>query len=228
MRFPRNAKIFRGQIDVAALASVFFLLLLFLIASTLLYVPGVPIQINAAAQSDATRKLIRISRQGEIIFENRTYTLGKTEELKAHMQSVAQLRTLVLRADTAAPRELVLVLRDIAKELRLAFETQNVPLELPDSNQVMATASPSLVVAVNLGGQFFFENQLVSRETLLQKLRNAVKTYKAPPSLVIMADKATESSVLIGISEIANEAGITQVLLGVRPRLYEQGRGREP
>ena len=42
MRFPRNAKIFRGQLDAAPLAGVFFLLLIFfLLSSRLAFTPGV-------------------------------------------------------------------------------------------------------------------------------------------------------------------------------------------
>ena len=36
MKFPRNAKVFRGQLDVAAFAGVFFALCLMLVFSTLL------------------------------------------------------------------------------------------------------------------------------------------------------------------------------------------------
>ena len=43
MRFPRTHKAFRGQLDVAAFAGVFFLLALFLAFSgSLIFTPGVP------------------------------------------------------------------------------------------------------------------------------------------------------------------------------------------
>ena len=49
MRFPRNRQIFRGQLDVAAFASVLFLLLIFiLLRSQLVFTPGVPIRLIEA------------------------------------------------------------------------------------------------------------------------------------------------------------------------------------
>jgi biopolymer transport protein ExbD len=46
MKLPRNAKIFRGQLDVAPFAGIFFLLCLMLVFSTLMvYSPGVQIEL---------------------------------------------------------------------------------------------------------------------------------------------------------------------------------------
>ena len=46
MKFPRNAKIFRGQFDVAPYAGVCFLILIFLALNTsLVFTPGVPIEL---------------------------------------------------------------------------------------------------------------------------------------------------------------------------------------
>ncbi len=45
MRLPRNAKIFRGQLDAAPFAGVTFLLLLYLVfQSKLVFMPGVRIE----------------------------------------------------------------------------------------------------------------------------------------------------------------------------------------
>jgi biopolymer transport protein ExbD len=48
MKFPRNVRIFRGQLDAAPFACVFFLLLIFIIMGTLVYTPGVRIKLPAA------------------------------------------------------------------------------------------------------------------------------------------------------------------------------------
>lgn len=46
MKFPRNAKIFRGQLDAAPFAGVLFLLVIFLALNSLLvFVPGVQIKL---------------------------------------------------------------------------------------------------------------------------------------------------------------------------------------
>jgi len=40
MRFARHARIFRGPLDAAPLAGVAFLLILFLVLTSLVYTPG--------------------------------------------------------------------------------------------------------------------------------------------------------------------------------------------
>ena len=50
MRFPHNTKIFRGQLDAAPFLGVFFLLLIFLLLnSSLVFTPGVEIQLPETA-----------------------------------------------------------------------------------------------------------------------------------------------------------------------------------
>lgn len=48
MKFPRNARILRSQLDAAPLAAVFFLLVLFVMMGSLVYTPGVHIELPVA------------------------------------------------------------------------------------------------------------------------------------------------------------------------------------
>ena len=49
MRFPRHTKVFRGQLDAAPYAGVFFLLTLFiLLNSSIVFTPGLPIRLPEA------------------------------------------------------------------------------------------------------------------------------------------------------------------------------------
>ena len=48
MKFPRHARILRSQLDAAPLASVFFLLVIFVMLGTHAYVPGVHVELPAA------------------------------------------------------------------------------------------------------------------------------------------------------------------------------------
>jgi len=48
MKFPRNARIFRGQLDFAPFASVLFLLVIFVLLGKMLYTPGIQVQLPAA------------------------------------------------------------------------------------------------------------------------------------------------------------------------------------
>jgi biopolymer transport protein ExbD len=47
MKFPRNARIFRGQLDAAPFAGVFFLLVIFVALGKLLFTPGVQVSLPA-------------------------------------------------------------------------------------------------------------------------------------------------------------------------------------
>src|ERR1035441_8866734 len=46
MKFPRNARIARGQLDVAPFAAVFFLLVIFMLLGSLVYTPGARLQLQ--------------------------------------------------------------------------------------------------------------------------------------------------------------------------------------
>ncbi len=103
MRYPRNAKIFRGQLDAAPFAGVFFSLLLFiLLNSTLVFTPGVRIDL---AQADglpgvANHSLVvALNAAGGYYFRNRGITEGELRE---------ELRGAVLAAKSGN-EELVLV-----------------------------------------------------------------------------------------------------------------------
>ena len=48
MKFPRNARILRSQLDAAPLAAVFFLLVIFVMMGSLVYTPGVHIELPVA------------------------------------------------------------------------------------------------------------------------------------------------------------------------------------
>jgi len=46
MKFPRNAKIFRGHLDVAPFAGVFFLLVMLMMLASLVYTPGARLELR--------------------------------------------------------------------------------------------------------------------------------------------------------------------------------------
>ena len=51
MKFPRNARISRGHLDAAPFAGVLFCLLIFLLLASLVYTPGVLINLPTSASS---------------------------------------------------------------------------------------------------------------------------------------------------------------------------------
>ncbi len=129
MKFPRNAKIFRGQLDVAPFASVFFLLAIFMIFSSLLTSsPGVKIELPELTGSEFARatlpKLdIAVTAGGDIIFESQNITKSNLRERlefavnRFTKNSPTNAPTLVLQADKNADLETLLQICQTAVEV---------------------------------------------------------------------------------------------------------------
>jgi len=133
MRFPRNTRIFRGQLDAAPFAAVFFLLVIFLLLhSELVFIPGVPIQ-------------------------------------------------------------------------------------LPEGFNLPGTANPTVVVAVDESGQFYFENQVIGQDRLKERLQSAVGETRQPLTLVVRADKKVALKELMPLWVLARSAGIKEIIQATRP-----------
>src|SRR5258705_7772389 len=107
MKFPRNARIFRGQLDFAPFAAVLFLLALLLMLSSLVYTPGIHVQLPVADGFPGTDKptvAVAVDRNGRLYFENQT--IGEME-LKVRLRKTAAQSSkplgLVVEADEAVP-----------------------------------------------------------------------------------------------------------------------------
>ncbi len=135
MKFPRNARIFRGQLEAAPFGSVFFLLLIFVLLSSRLYTPGVRV-------------------------------------------------------------------------------------ELPPGEDLPGTDQPTIAVAMDASGQFYFENQMVRTNELLSQLREAAKQSPEPLTLVVQADKSVPYEKVLGLGLLTMKAGITNILCATLPRVF--------
>ncbi len=132
MRFPRNAKIFRGHFDVIPFASVFFLLVIFLLLNTyLVFPPGVEI-------------------------------------------------------------------------------------ELPAASGLPGASNPKVIVAVDSGGNLYYQNQVIERAALEDALAQARETAEEPLTLVILADRRVPHQQVVELSVMARDVGVSQVVLGTR------------
>lgn len=135
MKFPRNARIFRGHLDMAPFAGMFFLLLIFLLLGSLVYTPGVRI-------------------------------------------------------------------------------------ELPVANDLAGTDQPTISVAMDNNGRLFFRNQLVDEPQLREKLKAALREAGGPLTLVVQADKHVSYELLVRLTLLARDAGITQAWLATLPQAF--------
>jgi biopolymer transport protein ExbD len=104
VRFPRNTKIFRGQLDAAPFAGVFFLLVIFLLLNTsMVFMPGVPIQLPEAVDlpgTDTRTVVVAVDESGQFYFDNQAIDQQRLrEKLQRAVAEAPQPPTLVVRAD---------------------------------------------------------------------------------------------------------------------------------
>ena len=132
MRFPVSVKPFRGQLDVAAFAGVLMLLIVFLLLTSLVYTPGVRLNLPVAA-------------------------------------------------------------------------------DLPGTDR------PTIAVAVDGDGRYYFQNQLIAEADLKGRLHRAATNSAEPLTLVVQADQTVSYEMLIRLTMLARDAGITDALLATLP-----------
>lgn len=113
MKFPRNARIFRGQLDAAPFAAVFFLLVLFLMLSTLMYTPGVRLQLPLTDDlpgTDQPTVSVGIDSAGRYYYENQPVQEEQQLAglLRQAVRASAQPLTLAIHADRAVSYDLLI------------------------------------------------------------------------------------------------------------------------
>jgi biopolymer transport protein ExbD len=119
MKFPRNARIFRGQLDAAPFAAVFFLLVIFLMLSTQLYTPGVFLSLPVADDLPGTDKpsvAVAIDASGRLYFENQS--IGEsllTKRLRKAAADSPEPLTLIVQADRGVSTEMLVRLTLLAR-----------------------------------------------------------------------------------------------------------------
>lgn len=121
MKFPRRAQLLRGRQDAAPYASVFFLLVLFVLLGSLVYTPGVlvPLDLPVGGDLPGTDKptvAVAIDANGQLYYEN---ALIGEADLKSRLRKAAanapQL-TIVVQADKAVRYERLIRLTLVARE----------------------------------------------------------------------------------------------------------------
>ena len=120
MRLPRNHKIFRGQLDAAPFAGVFFLLCIFLVFNSgLVFTPGVPMKLPVAGElAGLTNQavVVAVAANGTCFYENQ---VTPENELKVRLRSAAsngRPLTLVLQADADVRYEKLVELCLLARD----------------------------------------------------------------------------------------------------------------
>ena len=120
MRFRRNARMLGGILDAAPIASVFFLLVIFVMLGSLVYTPGVHLELPIADDLPGTDKptiTVAVDANDRLYFANQLIT---EHELKSRLAAVVasspEPLTLVVQADKSVTEahivRLVLLARD--------------------------------------------------------------------------------------------------------------------
>jgi biopolymer transport protein ExbD len=140
MRFPRNARVFRGPADGFLFAGVLLVLLLVvLLHSRLTFVGGLPIQLPEgplmAGVTNATLT-VAVDARGQCYYLNQ---MTREEDLRAGMQRAVERAqgpvTLVLLADRGVPHEVLVRLMALARTagIRDALLATQPPMAPPSA-----------------------------------------------------------------------------------------------
>ena len=92
-------------------------------------------------------------------------------------------------------------------------------LQPPSSDDLPGVAGPTVSMAVDSQGRFYFENRIVTEPVLKTCLSVAAQTAPQKPTLVIHADRRVTYEQLAHLAMVAREAGLTNSLLATLPRL---------
>jgi biopolymer transport protein ExbD len=202
MRFARHAKIFRGPLDAAPVAGVLLLLMMFMLLSSLVYTPGVLVELGQP---------ITVTRSNSIAFANRTYKLEELDQLRTDLKTwpgTAGFRVALERG--ADP--------DLARQVSNLFQ-----IKLPAGKNLTGTDNATVEVAVNFRGQYFYDQRMVQDAELKSELARRVKSAARDSkglTMILMLDKAAEIQVLTRLCELAHEAGIAEVEMAEQPPTF--------
>jgi len=122
MKFPRHARIFCGQLDASPFVGVLFLVAIFLLLnSSLVFVPGVPIDLPEAADLSGVTGppiAVAVDRNGRFYFRNQVINRNDLQiELHKAVRETKEPPTLVLMVDKSVPYDTVMnLLAGLARE----------------------------------------------------------------------------------------------------------------
>ncbi len=121
MKFRRHVEFEKGQLDIAPLIDVVFLLLIFfMLTSSYIFQPGIKINLPKAVTSEVIQErnlIVTVSAEDLIYLNNRSVTL---QQLRSHLKKAAQdNRPLLIKADRHASLGKVVQVWDLCREVGL-------------------------------------------------------------------------------------------------------------
>jgi biopolymer transport protein ExbD len=128
MKFPRNTRLLRNPFDVAPFASVFFLLVIFLMVATLLPTPGIPLQLPVTSGvtgrdlpgTDKRSVAIAVDASGRFYFANQLVSEAQLKsDLSDAVKNSREPLTLVIHADKTVTYEQLVHLTLLARDAKI-------------------------------------------------------------------------------------------------------------
>ncbi len=220
MRYPRNIKIFRGGVDAAPFAGLFFATVLFLVLLySHVFFPGVPIVLgNSEERPEMTGRTVSVLKDGTVRFLGEAMDLARLQAaLRDGVQQGDLPKRVVLESEAGADERLEKRVENMLKDAGMSIKLPGTRLELPSDAGFAGVPSPVVVVGINLNGQIFFQHQLIQRAALQKRLTEMVEKWGGSLTLVLQADKKVPLEEIVGLSEVARKAGITRMQIGTRP-----------
>ena len=143
MKFQRNVRILRTQLDATPFAAVFFLLVIFLLLGSLIYTPGVHIQLPVADGLTGTDKptvAVAVDSNGRLYFENRPIEDHElARRLRQERERLSEPLALVVQADKAVTHETLIRVLTLAQQ---AGVSEAILATLPRPVAVLGQPAP--------------------------------------------------------------------------------------
>jgi biopolymer transport protein ExbD len=122
MKFTRNARLLRSQLDVAPFAGVFFLLVIFMMLGSLIYTPGARLELQLPQGSglpgtDKPTVSVAVDADGRLYYENQWIEeRALLSRLRQAANKSSEPLTLVVQADKRVPYERLMRLTLLARD----------------------------------------------------------------------------------------------------------------
>ncbi|HNQ74675.1 MAG TPA: biopolymer transporter ExbD [Verrucomicrobiota bacterium] len=95
--------------------------------------------------------------------------------------------------------------------------TPGIKIHLPAAADLPGTDRPTLTVAMDEFGRYFFQNQLIEAAALQQSLQRASQQSAEPLTLIILLDEAVRYKNVQALQLLARAAGIHDSLIATTP-----------
>ena len=223
MRFPRQARVFHGQLDAAPVAGVVLLLVIFMQVSALLHMPGVLVYLNEGLLQTNPAATLTLNRDETIHFGTNDFARADSNSLRQALQRSSAGPPFYLLVGPNTSDSVAVIGRNLVESL--------LQIRLPlASTNLVGTANPTVVVAMNFG-RYFYKNRVVSDGELRAELStnlSAAATRSEELTVRIEADEQVTISELTALEKLIGEVGIKSVLIEGRADLPPPGSQAKP